>query len=222
MNFPLSFHKKDWSLTRKNKAHVIKNNFQVLRNEEQELRNNSQVIKDKLHKHRNEKQSLKNNFQVIRDKLHKLENEADILRDNGKNNITLDKVNNKTDLINKINKTLIEVNTKITNKFTYIYEAMHELQDEIYDYPWLRLVELNKINDILDDALNVVSKEIYGKNRKSSVIINIDKDKDIHGYVSELTDVINSKINLINTIGEIIEHVICEINSETNMINEKN
>ena len=66
-------------------------------------------------------QSRKNNFQVIRDKLHKLENEADILRDNGKNNITLDKVNNKTDLINKINKTLIEVNTKITNKFTYIY-----------------------------------------------------------------------------------------------------
>ena len=88
---------------------------------------------------------------------------------------------------------------------------MHELQDEIYDDPWLRLVELNKINDILDDALNVVSKEIYGKNRKGSIIINIEKDKDIDGYVSELTDVINNKINLINTIGEIIEHLICEM-----------
>ena len=31
---------------------------------------------------------------------------------------------------------------------------MCELQDEIYNDPWLILVELNKIEDILDDALN--------------------------------------------------------------------
>ena len=97
---------------------------------------------------------------------------------------------------------------------------MHELQDEIYNDPWLRLVELNKIKDILDDALNVVSKEIYGKNRKSSIIINIDKDKDIDGYVSKLTDVINNKIELINKIGETTDHFLREINNETNMINE--
>ena len=97
---------------------------------------------------------------------------------------------------------------------------MHELQNEIYNDPWLRLVELNKIKDILDDALNVVSKEIYGKNRKSSIIINIDKDKDIDGYVSKLTDVINNKIELINKIGETTDHFLREINNETNMINE--
>ena len=170
----------------------------MFRNEEQALRNNSQVIKDKLHKHINEIQSLKNNFQVIRDKLHKLEKEAHILRDNDKDNITLDKINNKIDSINKINKRLSEVNTKVTNKVKSIYEAMCELQDEIYNDPWLRLVELNKIEDILDDALNVVSKEIYGKNRIISKIINIDKHKDIDGYLSKLTDAINNKINLIN------------------------
>ena len=33
---------------------------------------------------------------------------------------------------------------------------MHELQDEIYsDDSWLRLVELNKIDAITDEALNV-------------------------------------------------------------------
>ena len=38
-----------------------------------------------------------------------------------------------------------------------IYEVMHELQDEIYsDDSWLRLVELNKIDTIIDEALNVV------------------------------------------------------------------
>ena len=97
---------------------------------------------------------------------------------------------------------------------------MHELQNEIYNDPWLRLVELSKIKDILDDALNVVSKEIYGKNIKSSKINNIDKDKDIDGYVSKLTDVINNKIELINKIGETTDHFLREINNETNMINE--
>ena len=97
---------------------------------------------------------------------------------------------------------------------------MHELEDEIYDDSWLWLVELDKRKDILADALNVVSKEIYGKNRKSSKIIQIDKDKDTDGYVSKLTDVINNEIKLINKIGETIKHVMYEINNEKNMVNE--
>ena len=186
------------------------------------MRNNSQVIRNELHELRNEAQVIKNNSQVLRNKAH-------VPRDNDKTktktkdevNATLDKINNKIDSINKINKRLSEVNTKVTNKVKSIYEAMCELQNEIYNDPWLRLVELNKIEDILDDALNVVSKEIYGKNRISSKIINIDKHKGINGYVSKLTDVINNKINLINKIGETIDHVMCEINNEINMIDEK-
>ena len=97
---------------------------------------------------------------------------------------------------------------------------MHELEDEIYDDSWFPLVELHKIKDILDDVLNVVSKEIYGKNRKSSKIIQIDKDKETDGYVSKLTDVINNEKNLINKVGETINHDMHEINNETNMANE--
>ena len=85
-------HVRDELRELKNKAHITKNNSQVLRNEEQELRNNFQVIKDKLHKHGNEIKSLENNFQVIIDKLNKLENEADVLIDNDKNKI-VDQVN---------------------------------------------------------------------------------------------------------------------------------
>ena len=108
----------------------------------------------------------------------------------------------------------------VSRKRISIHEAMHESEGEIYDDSWLRLVELHKIKDILDDALNFVSKEIYGKNRKSSKIIQIDKDKDTDGYVSKLTDVINNEIKLINKIGETINHVMHEINNETNMVNE--
>ena len=99
---------------------------------------------------------------------------------------------------------------------------MCELQDEIYsDDSWLRLVELNKIDAIIDEALNVVGNEICGKNRISPEKINIDKHKDIDGYVSKLTDVINNKIELVNRMCESIDHVISEIKNETNVIDEK-
>ena len=99
---------------------------------------------------------------------------------------------------------------------------MYELQeDEIYsDDSWLRLYELNKIENIIDDVLNVVFKEIYGKNRTSIKITGIDKHKDVDGYVSKLTDILNNYIKLINKVVETIHDVICEINNETNMIDE--
>ena len=134
----------------------------------------------------------------------------------------LHKTNKKIGSINKLNKVLSEVYIKVINKVKSIYESMCELKDEIYNDPWLRVVELNKIKDILDDTLNLVSKEIYGKNRISSNIIDLDKHKDIDGYASKLTDVINNYIKLINNIGETLDYVICEINNETSMIDEYN
>ena len=62
---------------------------------------------------------------------------------------------------------------------------------------------------------------IRKKNRISSKKINIDKYKDIDGYVSKLTDVINNKIELLNRVGDSIDHIISDIKNETNMIDEK-
>ena len=134
----------------------------------------------------------------------------------------LDKINNKVDIINKINKRLAKIKIKIAKKIELIYGSMCELQDEIYsDDSWLRLAELNKIDAITDEALNVVRNEICGKNRISPEKINIDKHKDIDGYVSKLTDVINNKIELLNRMDEAIDHVMSEIKNKTNMIDEK-
>ena len=59
------------------------------------------------------------------------------------------------------------------------------------------------------------------KNRINPEKIKIDKHKDIDGYVSKLTDVINNKIELVNRMCESIDHVMSEIKNETNMIDEK-
>ena len=70
---------------------------------------------------------------------------------------------------------------------------MSELQDEIHrDDSWLRLVEMNKINALLDESLDYIWKMIYGKNREKNEIknIDIDKDKDIDGYVTKYTVIV--------------------------------
>ena len=134
----------------------------------------------------------------------------------------LDKVNNKIDKINKMNKRLEKVKDEVTKKIELIYESMYELQDEIYsDDSWLRLVELEKIDAIIDEALNVVWNMICGENRICPEEIQIDKHKDIDGYVSKLTAVINNKIELMNKMGGVIDHVMSEIKNESNMIVEK-
>ena len=134
----------------------------------------------------------------------------------------LDKINNKIDTINKLNEGLVKIKADVTKKVEFIYESMCELQDEIYsDDSWLRLVELEKIDAIIDETLNVVRNVICGKNRINPEKIKIDKHKDIDGYVSKLTDVINNKIELVNRMCESIDHVMSEIKNETNMIDEK-
>ena len=59
------------------------------------------------------------------------------------------------------------------------------------------------------------------KNRINPEKIMIDKHKDIDGYLSELTDLINHKIQLVNDMYEAIDRVMSKINNKTNMIDEK-
>ena len=99
---------------------------------------------------------------------------------------------------------------------------MYELQDEIYsDDSWLRIIELYKMDATIDEALNVVWHTICVKNRIDPEKIKVDKHKDIDGYVSKLTDVINNEIELVNRMCESIDHVMSELKNETNMIDEK-
>ena len=134
-----------------------------------------------------------------------------------------DKINNKISTINKINEGLAKIKADLTKKLNLIYEVMTELQDEIYsDASWLRLVELDKIGGIIEEAFNILWKVLHeNKNRISPEKIMIDKHKDIDGYVSELTDLINQKIQLVHDIYEAIDRVMSERNNKTNMIDEK-
>ena len=149
--------------------------IKIIKDKAQVIKNNFQVIRDEIHKLKNKAQVIENNFQAYK-------NKASVCRNNNNNNNnTQDKINNQIDLTNKIDKILSSINIKLSNNVKSIYESIHELKDEIYDDPWVRLVELNKIKHILDDASNVGWYDIYDKNRINNINIDIDKDKDNDG-----------------------------------------
>ena len=135
----------------------------------------------------------------------------------------LDKINNKKSMINKTNEGLAKVKAKVAKKVELMYEAMVELQDQIYsDGSWLRLAELDKIDAIIEEAFNVVWKVLWeSKSRINPETIEIHKDKDIDGYVSEFTDLINHKIGQVNRMCEELDQVMGEIKNEIDKIDEK-
>ena len=84
--------------------------------------------------------------------------------DKDKTKDILAKINKRIDTINKSNNLLAKLKAEVTKKIELVYEVMSELQDEIYsDDSWLRLVELDKIDAIIDEALNAVWKKFHGK-----------------------------------------------------------
>ena len=71
-------------------------------------------------------------------------------------------------------------------------------------------MQLNKINPLLDELIDHIWLTIYNKNREKNEIINIDidKDKDIEGYVKIYKKAIDDKFEFVNRIVEIHNNAI--------------
>ena len=83
--------------------------------------------------------------------------------------------------------------------------------DEIYDDgEWLVYPQLNKINILLDKLIDHIWLIIYNKNREKKGIINtdIDKDKDLEGYVNIYKKIIDDKFEFVNRIVELYNNAI--------------
>ena len=83
--------------------------------------------------------------------------------------------------------------------------------DEIYDDDeWLVYAQLNKINKLLDKLIDHVWLIINNKNREKNEIINIDIDKvkDIEGYVKFYKKIIDDKFEFVNRIVELYNNAI--------------
>ena len=167
---------------------------------------------------------------TIKDVIHKIDDETDDETENmieeEQKDMLVDNKERKRHL-DMINERIYHVNllARIRNDFSKnveeICRLMNELHGEVYsDDSWLRLVGLNKINVLLDEALDYVWKTIYDKNREKHERINVDKYKDIDGYVTKYANIVNNKLELVNRIGEILDSAMIEVQNEVDMINE--
>ena len=83
--------------------------------------------------------------------------------------------------------------------------------DEIYDDDeWLVFMQLNKLNLLLDELIDHAWLTVYNKNREKNEIINIDidKHKDIEGYVNIYKKIIEDKFEFVNKIVELSNNAI--------------
>ena len=156
---------------------------------------------------------------VTDDKIENMieEEKEDVIEENKERTMDLNKIN---ELIDQVNL-LARIRNNFSKNGEEICGLMNELHNEMYsDDSWLRILELNKINVSIDEALDYVWKTFYGKNREKHETINIDKDKDIDGYVSKYTNIVNNKLELVNRIGEFLDSTMIDVQNEVGMINE--
>ena len=69
---------------------------------------------------------------------------------------------------------------------------------------------------MLDETLGSIWKMIFLENREKHEKINIDKDID--GYVSMYSDIINDKLELVNRIGELLDGIMVEVQNVEDML----
>ena len=71
-------------------------------------------------------------------------------------------------------------------------------------------MQLNKLNLLLDELIDHAWLTVYNKNREKNEIINIDidKHKDIDGYVNIYKKITDDKFEFVNKIVELYNHAI--------------
>ena len=96
---------------------------------------------------------------------------------------------NKQKLIKKWYNSIFEIKKTIKNNIDSIYDALKKLPNESQP----KLIELVRLNTILNDSINVAWREIYERDRKVFKKIDINKIKNVDAFMQRLQIIINNK-----------------------------
>ena len=92
-------------------------------------------------------------------------------------------------------KSLLETKKTIKNNIDSIYSALKKLPNESQP----KLIELVRLDTILNDSINVVWHEIYERDKKIIKKIAVNKIKNVEGFICQLKGIVNHKILLLKT-----------------------
>ena len=112
-------------------------------------------------------------------------------------------IKDKQKLIEQRFKSLLQTKKTIKNNIELIYSALKRLPKESQP----KLIELIRLNTIPNDSINVIWREIYNRERKVFKKIDVNKVKNVNGFIDQLINIINNKTVSLKTT------VIVKLNS---------
>ena len=111
------------------------------------------------------------------------------------NDDTRASIKNKQKSIKSRYKSLLKTKKTIKNNIDLIYSALKKLPNESQS----KLIELVRLDTILNDSINVVWREIHEGVKKGIKKIDINKIKNVDSFIFQLRAIINHKILLLKT-----------------------
>ena len=152
----------------------------------------------------------------------KADTELDVKKKDTKNNTKPDNdlatsddikahIIDKQKLIKQRYKSFLETKKTIKNNIELIYAALKKLPKESKS----KITELIRLDTILNDLINVIWDAIYERDKKGIKKIDLNKIKNVDGFIHQLKIIINNKIILLKT------SVIVKLNLIISDIKEK-
>ena len=102
----------------------------------------------------------------------------------------------KQKLIKKRYNSIFEIKKTIKNNINLVYNSLKKLPNGSQP----KLIELIRLDTILNDSINVLWHEVYERDRKVFKKIDINKIKSIDIFIHEFNIVINNKKQLLKTL----------------------
>ena len=100
-----------------------------------------------------------------------------------------------------------------------IYSALKKLPKESQP----KLIELVRLDTILNDSINVIWREIYERDKKGLKKIDVNKIKNVDTFIHQLNIVINNKKQLLKTLIIVkLNCIISDINTKSKINNVYN
>ena len=87
----------------------------------------------------------------------------------------------------------------------------------------LKLIELIRLDTLLNDSINVTWREIYGRNKRIIKKIDINEIKNVDTFIHKLINVINNKKQMIRTLVIVkLNRIISDIKEKSKMNHDYN
>ena len=111
-------------------------------------------------------------------------------------------------------KSLLETKKTIKNNIDLVYSALRTFPNDSHS----KANDLIRLDTILNDSINVIWREIYERDKKGIKKIDINKIKNVDGFIYKMKDIINNKILLLKTSVIVkLNLIISDLKNKSNM-----